>query len=261
MSNGLQHIERQPNHGVLHKEFAWLLLQPGPGHIEMNMLKTYVKTMWTPFWETVVEVFNFKSDTAKRAAFSVTDHHKGMTLAKIIREAMAKELVLTYVRKQLAHSAEISVAGYFKFCMLNVKSHAYAFMCDSILEVLDGIFLYRAGLRSGVYDLIEAGFAHVAPFWSARPHPKYCQLDVHHSLVMTCAPPEVKVLLQNSTSFSLSGIPYSGEGADFKLEEANRGVQHWIPAVPHDDDWKSSLCQLLTAKRLAWECLKRSRNS
>ena len=29
----------------------------------------------------------------------------------------------------------------------------------------------------------------------------------------------------------------TGEGADFKLEEINRSIKHWIPAVPHDRDW------------------------
>lgn len=153
---------------------------------------------------------------------------------------MAKELVLPYVRRKLADqaAADISVAGFMKFARYHAKYPAYALMCDVILDAPDGIFFtYRAGLRSGTYELVEAGFAHVAPFWSARSHPKYRQIDAYHCLTMASAPPELKDLLHQSTSFQLSSVPYSGEGTDFKLEEANRGVQHWIPAVPHDEDW------------------------
>ena len=45
-------------------EFGWVLLQPDPGHIEMNMLKAYVKLNW----EAMIAVFNFKSMGAKQSA-------------------------------------------------------------------------------------------------------------------------------------------------------------------------------------------------
>ena len=31
------------------KEFVWVLLQPGPGHIEMNMVKGFVELTWDVF--------------------------------------------------------------------------------------------------------------------------------------------------------------------------------------------------------------------
>ncbi|ELT89779.1 hypothetical protein CAPTEDRAFT_203827 [Capitella teleta] len=158
-------------------EFDWVWLQPGPGHIEMNMLRSFVKMMWEPFWG-VVEIFNFKSENAKRAARNVTDHHKGMAMASIICDAMAMELVIPYVRKELENGhPEISVAGYMNYVMEVVKSETYAFIADAVFEFLDAIFAYRSGSR------------------------------------------------------------YSGEGADFKMEEVNRGVQQLLPAVPHDEDW------------------------
>ena len=42
------------------KAFDWIVLQPGPGHIEMNMLKTYLKPAWDVYWEEMIELYNFK---------------------------------------------------------------------------------------------------------------------------------------------------------------------------------------------------------
>ena len=46
----------------------------------MNKLKTFVKFAWIPCWKEMVEVFNFRSENAKRSFQNVTDYHKGMTL-------------------------------------------------------------------------------------------------------------------------------------------------------------------------------------
>ncbi|ELU16762.1 hypothetical protein CAPTEDRAFT_206703 [Capitella teleta] len=50
-------------------------------------------------------------------------------------------------------------------------------------------------------------------------------------------PPAVRDHIDVTRSISLTGSRYSGEGADFKMEEVNRGVQRSLPAVPHDEDW------------------------
>ena len=73
-------VHQGKHHGNcnFYQEFDWILLQPGPGHIEMNMLKTFVKFSWPVFWETMVEIFNFRSEIAKKSALKVCDHHKSM---------------------------------------------------------------------------------------------------------------------------------------------------------------------------------------
>ena len=223
------------------QEFDWVLLQPGPGHIEMNMLKTFVKFSWPIFWETLVEVFNFRSEIAKKSAYKVSDHHKGMTLARIAREAFAKELVLPYVRQEIKQeNCNLSVAGFLKFTMTTVKSPNYALICDLVFVILDSIFLYRAGLRSGDVGMIDAGRAFFSPMWCARSHPMYRQLVAYDNIMATCMPPPVHKFINQTKTFNLSGVPFSGEGADFKLEEVNRGVQHWIPSIPTDKDWTNA---------------------
>ena len=96
------------------KEFQWVLLQPGPGHIEINMLKGFVKLMKDIYREDMVELFNFKSDNAKKPARNVSDHHKGWMLARIARESIARELIVQYVCHELSKQEEpqLSVAHF-----------------------------------------------------------------------------------------------------------------------------------------------------
>ena len=173
------------------QEFDWALLQPGPGHIEMNMLKGYVKLMWDVYWEDMVEVFNFKSDNAKKSARNISDHHKGFTLARIARESIARELVTPYVQQELASNSEhpdLSVAGFLKFCMNSVENPNYAFLFNTHVDLLDAIFAYRAGLRSGHSTLVEAARGTFAKLWSGQYHPMYRQLDAYDSTVNLCMP-------------------------------------------------------------------------
>ena len=222
---------------VFEKEFAWVLLQPGPGHIEMNMLKGFVKLMWSVYWEDMVEVFNFRSENAKKSAFSVSDHHKGFTLARIARESVARELVTPYVRHELCKSdneCDLSVPGFFKYCLTHVENPNYVFLFNTHFEVLDALFAYRAGLRSGHAHLVEAARGSFAKLWSGLHHPMYRQLDTYDAVMSLCMPQALRQQMRTTCSFNTSGIPFTGEGGDFKLEELNKAVQHWVPSVPTD---------------------------
>ena len=47
-------------------QFKWIILLPGPGHVEMNILKAFAKLTWSVFWEDMAEVFNSVSENAKK---------------------------------------------------------------------------------------------------------------------------------------------------------------------------------------------------
>ena len=135
----------------------------------MNMMKSYVNMMWPVFWEQMVEVFNFRSESAKASAKKVNDHHKGFTLARIAREAITKELLVPYVRSCLTQqNADMSVAGFTKFMLTEVQNPNYAFMCDAVLDVLDCLFMYRAGVRSGQTELMHSARALFPKIWVSQ---------------------------------------------------------------------------------------------
>lgn len=74
------HLEEEV---VFEQEFAWVVLQPGMGHIEMNMVKGLVELGWEVFWKEMAVCFNFRSEAALKCCKKVTDHHKGWTLCRI----------------------------------------------------------------------------------------------------------------------------------------------------------------------------------
>ena len=41
-------------------EYDWVLLQPGPGHIEMNMVEGLTELCWDVFWRVLAQTMNFK---------------------------------------------------------------------------------------------------------------------------------------------------------------------------------------------------------
>ena len=220
------------------KEFGWVLLQPGPGHVEMNMVKSFVELTWDVYWKSMVKIFNFKSEAALKSANKVTDHHKGWTLCRILREAATAELVLPFVRAELKKTQPcLTPEAFFKFAMDAVNPN-YTFMSDSIMELMDSVFLYRAGVRCGDIKFMESGRAKFSKVWSARNHPLYRELEMADSLALARMPKEILQFVQKTMSLNTSGTPYTGEGADFRLEEVNRVIQQWLPKVPSGKDWQ-----------------------
>ena len=96
-------------------EFGWVLLQPGPGHIEMNMVKGIVTLTWDVFWRELAILMSFKSESALAYAKKVSDRPKGWILCRISRIAVTQELILPFVRKQLAAANSI--------CLLLIIRH------------------------------------------------------------------------------------------------------------------------------------------
>ena len=82
-------------------EYDWALLQPGPGHIEMNMTKGITSTCWEIFWRVLAQTMNLKSDKALQCCSHENDDHKGWQLFTIAYEALSHELIVPFVREEL----------------------------------------------------------------------------------------------------------------------------------------------------------------
>ena len=184
--------------------FDWLLLQPGPGHIEMQMLKAFVRLKWDVFYEDMVELFNFPSVVAKASATKVNDHHKGWTLLRIAREALIKELLVPYVRTMIVNSDSasnpLSCADFLKYVRTHVHNPNYAFICDIALEIMDSIITYRAGTRCGNTDLMDAGISVFSKVWFSRNHPMYRELVVYDTALKLSMPPEMLNTIKKTVS-------------------------------------------------------------
>lgn len=234
------------------QEFDWVLLVPGPGHLEMNMVRSFVELCWDIFWKPLVQLLNFKSENALRSAKKVSDHHKGWQLCIVAREAIVKELLVPWVRIQLnSESPDLSPDCYMKFLMSgNVQNQTYTMIAELVFELLDSIFLYRKGIRGANSDQSFAARAKIAKIWSGRSHPSYRELEMTDSIHLSRMPPEVKHLVLESWSLNTSGKLDTNEGADFKLEEVNKQVQAWLPKVPSGNDWNTVCANYDTLSKL-----------
>ena len=67
-------------------EFDSVLLIPGAGHIEMNMVKCMVEFGWHIFWRELAFCMNFRTENALNACERVSDNHKGWELITIARK-------------------------------------------------------------------------------------------------------------------------------------------------------------------------------
>ena len=234
-----QEHEKETGHSGFDQEFRWLLLKPGPGHIEMNMLKALVELLWEVFWKEMVKIFNFTSEAALKSAKKVGDHHKGMTLARIARQALTRELLVPYVRMCLSSSdnTNMSPAHFLKFVMSQVKNKTYLFIADITFELMDSMFLYHCGIRCGDQELMDAGRNKFAKVWYGRRHPMYRELEMSDTFQNIRLPEELKEFIADSLSLNTKGRPYTGQGPDFRCEEENKDIQQILPQKPSGNDW------------------------
>ena len=57
------------------------------------------------------------------------------------------------------------------------------------------------------------------------------------TLMFERMPVDLKIFAQQSLTLNLSGVPFTAEGTDFRLEEINKAVQRFMPPIPRDKDW------------------------
>ena len=199
--------------------------------------------MWQVFWKDMVVLFNFRSENALRSAHNVSDHHKGWAILSTCRKALVDELMVPFVRKELndvsdASTLDLSPNTFFKYLDSGkVQDPNYRFLVDFAFDIIEALFLHRAGVRSGQADLMWSGRAKYSKVWCGRNHPSYRELAIHDHMQRLIVPNKLGQFIDRTMSLNLSGIPYTGEGPDFRLEEVNKGVQSFLPLSPTDEDW------------------------
>ena len=101
--------------------------------------------------------FNFRSDNALHSARKVSDHHKGWTILTILRNALCDELLVPFVRKELGKTSEspatslnLSPKKFLKYLESSTfQNENYLFCVDIAFEIIQSIFVFREGVRSG----------------------------------------------------------------------------------------------------------------
>ena len=222
------------------QEFDWLLLSIGSGHFEMNMVKSATKLNWDVYGEKFVELYRFLSIPAKQSAKNCSCHHKSWTLKLIERWAIAKELVRCYVIHGINKNVfAFHVPGFREFAKQQTAPN-FIHLYNTLQHVLEPIFAFRAGLRTGRSDLSMAAQSAYAKMFHARNHPVYRLIECYDMISQFCMPAELKDLNMYK-SVNTSGVRYTGEGLDFKGEVVNQKVQRLLPGIPKNKDWSNAI--------------------
>lgn len=217
-------------------KYKHLLLQPGLGHIEINMSKACFKLLWEICLKDVAKIMGFRSLKALAACQSANDHHKSMQMLEIALFGISDEL-LPYVRDKMNKKETASVLDYFTWCS-HTQNQNYNCLTDIVFNYLLSLHYFRAGVRRNNSNIIATSFNAFSPLFFGLNMINYQELHFRDSLMKLQCPASVKTFLESNESFSVSGHASKGEGGDFVLEAKNRRCKMWLPpGSPTEEQW------------------------
>ena len=222
-----QQQEHPGDKQTYHKLYDWILLRPGPGHVEMNVCKALFRLLWTPILRPIAKLLGFTSDGAQGFIKNCGNHHVTWQLVRVVLDALSKELSVSYVRHCLASKETISAEGMLVWAA-NAQNNDYIMMhkfCDLVLATS----LMRAGIRRNNSEALLAGRQRAALVFFTGPHRTYQRLIIRDMVQRAQMPDPMKTFVDNRSAYSASGEPTRGEGGDFVLESKNRQTKSWLP--------------------------------
>jgi hypothetical protein len=216
--------------------FDNILLVPGAGHMEMNLVKAIFSVLRDIGLEDIVEKFGFKSKNAKDYIIKGYNHHLSWQVLYIILMSFSAELIFNYVKSK--GNVNVSIADFQKWVHSDVKNPNFLMWYDLVFDWLLGLYCFRSGVRRGNSEFTIAGRQKIAPIMFIQNHPIY-QMIIFRDMQIRCeAPDEVRKYIESNESFSPSGDHYRGEGGDFIVENENRSLKsHLPPGVPTLRRW------------------------
>ena len=99
------------------REFDWVVLLIGKGHLGLNMLKSFFELKWIPFLQDLAKIMEFRSDRALHCAKLCTDNHEAWQVLKIFYNGALDELLIPYVRHKIKSGSTPSVDEFVRWYM------------------------------------------------------------------------------------------------------------------------------------------------
>ena len=128
------------------KVFENIILMPGLGHVELNMLRCYFKLTWDIVMEHVGSTMNFKSPKAKQSLYCVYDHHKSWQAFLTFLIGTSDHIIQHYIDTCTVNKYTPNSNHFFQWCN-SIKNKAFAVLLELLFSYGFGIFLFRAGVR------------------------------------------------------------------------------------------------------------------
>ncbi|KAJ8030711.1 hypothetical protein HOLleu_27195 [Holothuria leucospilota] len=238
---------------VYQKEFGWVHLRIGYGHMEMNMVRSFFSLNWEIVLKDLALSMGFRSEIAQKYALKGSDHHKSWELLNIFYHGTMSELLLPYIRKCMKSVTEPTSQGYLNWSK-SVTDPNYQYMQEQVLRYAQAIINFREGIRNN-WSLIKTGLFKFAPLFHARNHPKYQQIELREAINEMILPEPLHKFVGENQSLGKKG---KMEDMDFQLENVNKRSKSWNPVgVPTEEDWMRTFRNLKKLDQLRCEVLER----
>ena len=214
-----------------------ILLMPGLGHYEINMVRCVFKILWNVVIKDLAEMLGFRSVRALSSCLNCTDHHKAWQIFLILLFGTLDEILVPYVRRCLTTKSPASVSGFYDYLESAIDPN-YVFLSDIVFNYLVPLFIFRCGVRKNNQKFILAGRCKFSELFYCTNMYFYQEIDFRDLKTRVLAPDEVSTFLKSNEAFSVSGLDHKGEGGDFVLEAWNRRIKRLLPpGLPTDADW------------------------
>lgn len=218
------------NRGHPEYEFSWVLLQMGYGHYEMNFMRMAITLFWDQYFSRACWIMNFRSEKAQETAKKASDTHKAFELFNIMRYSLMFELMDNFLDEK-SNLQEATFEGF----EAHARNHSSANIRNAwvfLRDVLQPLFVFRAGVRKNNPSYINLGMKLGLPVFFASNSKKYQQIVLHHLVTRSLLPPPINDYLAKTQSMG-----EWGQGMDFKLEEKNRLAKKFLSCVSTEKDW------------------------
>lgn len=248
------HMEKHPGMSQLaFKEFDWIYLRIGAGHLEMNVIRAFFELNWVPFLKKMCEILGFKTERAQAFAKTCKDHHLAWQLLLIFHTAATRELVLPYVRACIRMNETPSTSGYMQYFKTNQAANPnHSYLHTQVFRFSQAIINLRMAIRKNNATLAHSAKFHTKELFWGRVHPHYRNIELFDTIQYMNMPNEVKLVWDAHTSITVTGNESTGQDFDFILEEVNRQVKKYLPtgSLPSDNMWWRVCCELNVLEEL-----------
>ena len=221
------------------KLFDDVLLVPGTGHMEINLLRAVFALCKDICVDHIADLLGFRSKRAKEFITRGSNHHVTWQVFLIMYKAFAMELAYEYYADCVRRDMVPSQKEWAIWRENEVQNANYHLIYDLVHHYFMGIFCFRAGVRRNNSDFMVAGRQQVAPIMFIGRHRIYRKLIYRDMQTRLEAPDEVKSYIKRNESFSKSGDDTRGQGGDYVTEEENKSVKSNLPpGVPTLQNWQ-----------------------
>ncbi|MES9969685.1 MAG: hypothetical protein ABW092_06590, partial [Candidatus Thiodiazotropha sp.] len=219
------------------RKYKQIFLRPGLGHFEINMVKCLFKLLWVVLLCRVSKLLGFRSERAQNYCKAASGHHKSWEILQIVFRAVSKELLIAFVRQNLANGKQPTIDKYFRW-LQTVKDPNYLFMQEIVFTCLVALNIFRIGVRGNNSAVMLAGRQKFSRLFYIMGMTKYQEICSRDMVNRAHYPPELQNYVRATEAVSTSGDPQKGEGGDFILENKNKRIKMWLPkGVPVEKQW------------------------